>query len=105
MSAPAATNASTLASGSSTIRWTSLSSGVRIALTSGGPTVSCGQKTPSITSMWTISAPVAAAVELVAEVEQVGREHAHAEPRSRLRRSRSADAPRAGARLAPWLRP
>ena len=56
-SAPAATNASTFESGSSIIRWTSFRIGVRIAATIGGPTVSIGQKTPSMTSTWTSSTP------------------------------------------------
>src|SRR5208283_2312739 len=58
MSAPAATYSATFSSGSSIIKWTSLSREVLMALMNGGPTVIMGQKQPSITSKCASFAPV-----------------------------------------------
>src|ERR1035438_935788 len=58
MSAPTATYSATFSSGSSIIKWTSLSREVLIALMNGGPTVIMGQKQPSITSKCASFAPV-----------------------------------------------
>ena len=56
-------------------------SGVRIALMTGGPTVSIGQNTPSMTSMWTSSTPARSrSRHLVAEVGQVGGDHPDRQP-------------------------